>query len=147
MMTDVLPDLGRMIAPVRPIYGAARQERREREEELAVKARELLGDRLKYQVPDQETLECYAQEFREFLAWAQIFGYGALPASGPVAATYLMALVAAGSLPKVQGAARAIAFFHDAFGHYLDDAYVQAALVWATQWCVGARLLSEKETK
>jgi hypothetical protein len=143
MLTDVLPDLGRMIEPARPFRGSARRDQLAREALLADQAKELLGNRLKYDIPDSKTLERHAQAFRQFQAWAKTFGYSALPAQGPIAATYLMALVAEGDGSRVQDAARAIEFFHDAFGHYLDDAYITAALVWATQWLTGAALLED----
>jgi hypothetical protein len=85
--------------------------------------------KVEYELPSEADRELFAVELKKFSEWANEQGLRSLPASGHVAAAYLVDLVLGGaSLDKVAAAAAAIKFAHEMACQFLDWAPIQAAL-------------------
>jgi hypothetical protein len=89
---------------------------------------------VKYGLPAEADRERFAAEFRNFARWADEQGLRSLPASGHVAAAYLVDLMFGGaSLDKIADATAAIRFAHEMTRQYLDWAPIHAALDFAVE--------------
>jgi hypothetical protein len=87
---------------------------------------------VEYDLPSDSDRKLFAREFGKFAQWTDEQGLRSLPASGHVAAAYLLDLHFAGcSLNDIADAAAAINFAHGASRQYLDWAPINAALDFA----------------
>jgi hypothetical protein len=83
--------------------------------------------------PSRAERDRFQTEFQRFAEWAGDMGVAALPASGHVAAFYLIDLLLDGATANdIAIAARSITFTHDMAREYLDQIPIRAALDYAT---------------
>jgi hypothetical protein len=88
--------------------------------------------RVRYYLPPER--EVYALKFKGFGGWCEQQGLRALPASGHVAAAYLLDLHFGGaSLDEIETAGKAILYAHEMAQQFIDDAPMRAAVVFAMQ--------------
>jgi hypothetical protein len=88
--------------------------------------------RVRYYLPPIEVRAEYEIAFKNFAQWADAQGLQALPASGHVAAAYLLDLVFAGkAFDEVKIVAEALFFAHELAQQYIDIAPMRAALIFA----------------
>src|SRR5262249_3146442 len=87
------------------------------------------------EMPSDEEAELLTQEYGRFAFFARSIGARPVPASGHVAAFWLLTLVHDGaSLDEIATAAYAIKFAHDMQREYLDWAPIDAALDFAVEF-------------
>src|SRR5262245_39441176 len=82
------------------------------------------------QLPTKRVRERHVRLFNEFAKWCAHDGLRALPSGGGVAASYLiyLAVVEKKPLAHIKRADAAIRFVHKSRSHFLDEAYLDAAL-------------------
>jgi hypothetical protein len=118
---------------------AAVLSRRQQREMLALQEfKEEFGEELDNAyaatTPSESTCNLYFKLFREFAEWLRTDDRSSLPATGVAVFNYLMHLVLNGaSLPRIKNVAAAISWSHEVDGHYLDAAYIRAALAVAVK--------------
>jgi hypothetical protein len=128
LLETLAPEVRRLAAPT--------CVRAENETQFADRAIDLLGDRLATAYRMAAEMQArHAHEFKGFRDWAEIVKCNALPAKPETVSYYLMALLNdLGDPQKMRDAARAIQFFHDVAGFHLDDAYIDATLLWESDF-------------
>jgi hypothetical protein len=109
----------------------------EKEEIIAEQIEDMLD--VEHELPSESDRKLFAREFSKFAHWSDEQGLRSLPASGHVAAAYLLDLhFAGGSLNEIADAAAAIKSAHEASRQYLDWAPISAALDFAIEEQVDA---------
>jgi hypothetical protein len=80
-------------------------------------------------LPTAQERRLFAAAFRRFQEWAALCGVRALPATGHVAAFYLLDMLTAGEpLGDIECAADAIKFTHEMAEKWIDRAPIDAAV-------------------
>jgi hypothetical protein len=80
-------------------------------------------------LPTEHERRVFAAAFRRFQGWAQLCGVCALPATGYVAAFYILDMLGEGEpLGDIECAADAIKFSHEMAEKWIDGAPIDAAV-------------------